>query len=38
MLHIKDQVWNSQQIKEHSEVRGVLVRNVYGRLGGVDGI
>ena len=27
-----------QQIKEHSEVRGVLVRNIYGRLGGVDGI
>jgi len=38
ILHIKDQVCNWQQIKEHWEVQGVLVRNVYGRLGGVDGI
>ena len=31
ILHIKDQVCNWQQIKEHWEVQGVLVRNVFGR-------
>jgi len=38
MLHIKDQVWNWQQINEHREVLEVLVRNAYGKLREVDGI